>query len=189
MRCALMFLFTLVFCRFAQAQTGPCTEKALKQGNLPFAEDAFSFMPPYGKPVTGTAATEEAAKKGFSDRINRKFEWVGDHRIVASASGDMAYEHGTMHVSYDDKSDGKAPHLRCCHAECVQGEGRGVPAGGRNHAPARRYRQVGQSIVSKHRRASARFVHGQRLDSDSNRQLRVLPPRSRLLLELQTVTV
>jgi hypothetical protein len=59
--------------------------------------------------VTGTAATEEAAKKSFSDRINRKFEWAGDHRIVTSRSGDMAYEHGTRHVSYDDKSDGK-PH-------------------------------------------------------------------------------
>ena len=80
---------------------------AVKQGSLPVADDAFSFMPPYGKPVTGTAATEEAAKKSFSDRINRKFEWAGDHLIVASPSGDMAYEHGTMHVSYDDKSDGK----------------------------------------------------------------------------------
>jgi hypothetical protein len=107
MRFSLMFLSTLVICTFAQAQTGPCTEKTVKQGNLPFADDAFSFMPPYGKAVTGTAATEEAAKKSFSDRTNRKFEWASDHRIVASASGDMAYEHGTMHVSYDDKSDGK----------------------------------------------------------------------------------
>jgi hypothetical protein len=43
MRFSLMFLFTLVICTFAQAQTGPCTEKAVKQGNLPFAADAFSF--------------------------------------------------------------------------------------------------------------------------------------------------
>lgn len=107
MRFSLMFFFTFVICAFAQAQTGPCTENAIKQGNLPFADDAFSFMPPYGKPVTGTAATEEAAKKSFSDRINRKFDWESDHRIVASPSADMAYEHGTMHVSYDDKSDGK----------------------------------------------------------------------------------
>jgi len=107
MRFSLMFLFTLAICALAQAQTGPCTEKAVKQGNLPFADDAFSFMPPYGKAVTGTAAAEEAAKKSFSDRTNRKLEWASDHRIVASASGDMAYEHGTMHVSYDDKSDGK----------------------------------------------------------------------------------
>ena len=47
------------------------------------------------------------AKKRISDCINRKFDWAGDQRVVASASGDMAYEHGTMHVSYDDKGDGK----------------------------------------------------------------------------------
>jgi ketosteroid isomerase-like protein len=64
-------------------------------------------MPPYGKPLTGTAATREADRKSYADRINRKFEWATDHRIVATPSGDMAYEHGTMHVSYDDKSDGK----------------------------------------------------------------------------------
>jgi ketosteroid isomerase-like protein len=64
-------------------------------------------MPPYGKPVTGKAAEDKAAAKSFGDRINRKFEWASDHRIVASPSGEMAYEHGTMHVSYDDKSGGK----------------------------------------------------------------------------------
>ena len=78
----------------------------MKQGRLPYADDAFSFLPPYGRPVTGTAATEEADKKSFSDRVNRKFEWADDHRIVTSPADDMAYEHSTMHVSYDDKSDG-----------------------------------------------------------------------------------
>jgi ketosteroid isomerase-like protein len=107
MRCTLMFLLSLMFGALAQAQSGACTESAVKQGQLPMADDAFSYMPPYGKPVTGTAANDEAAKKSFADRINRKFEWASDHRIVASPSGDMAYEHGTMHVSYDDKSDGK----------------------------------------------------------------------------------
>ena len=107
MRLLLSLLFTLVFAAFAQAQTGPCTEKAVKDGNLPRADDAFSFMPPYGKPVTGKAAEDKAATTSFADRINRKFEWASDHRIVASPSGDMAYEHGTMNVSYDDKGDGK----------------------------------------------------------------------------------
>jgi hypothetical protein len=107
MRFRRVFLFTFVVCAFAPAQTGPCTAPAVKQGKLPYADDAFSFMPPYGKPVTGTAATEEADKKSFSDRVNRKFEWADDHRIVTSPAADMAYEHGTMHVSYDDKSDGK----------------------------------------------------------------------------------
>ena len=107
MRFGLLFVVALAFCGFAEAQTSPCTETAIKQGKLPVAEDAFSFMPPYGKPVTGTAAAEQAEKKSFSDRINRKIDWASDHRIVASPSGDMAYEHGTMHVSYDDKGDGK----------------------------------------------------------------------------------
>jgi hypothetical protein len=106
-RFSLFFFLSLVFSAWVQAQTGPCTESAVKQGQLPMADNAFSYMPPYGKPVSGTAATEEANKKSFSDRINRKFEWASDHHIVASASGEMAYEHGTMHVSYDDKSDGK----------------------------------------------------------------------------------
>jgi hypothetical protein len=107
MRFGLMFLLTLVMSLCAQAQTGPCTQKAVKQGNLPTADGAFSFMPPYGKPVVGKAATEKANEESFADRINRKFEWGDDHRIVASPSGDMAYEHGTMHVSYDTKTDGQ----------------------------------------------------------------------------------
>jgi ketosteroid isomerase-like protein len=106
-RFSLAVLLSLVFVGWAQAQTGPCTESAVKQGQLPWAENAFSYMPPYGKPVTGAAANDEAAKKSFSDRINRKFEWASDHVVVASPSGDMAYEHGTLHVSYDDKGDGK----------------------------------------------------------------------------------
>ncbi|HUJ93576.1 MAG TPA: hypothetical protein VLW46_01275 [Candidatus Bathyarchaeia archaeon] len=106
-RFSLMLFCSLLFAGWTQAQTGACTEKVVKQGQLPVAESAFTYMPPYGKPATGKAANDEAAEKSFSDRINRKFEWAGDHRIVASPSGDMAYEHGTMHVSYDDKSDGK----------------------------------------------------------------------------------
>ena len=106
MRFVLAFLFTLTFAAFTQAQTGPCTEEAVKKGNLPRADDVFSFMPPYGKPVTGKAAEDKVAGKTFTS-INRKFEWASDHRVVASPSGDMAYEHGTMHVSYDDKDGGK----------------------------------------------------------------------------------
>ena len=107
MRLALAALFVLTCSVFTQAQMGPCTEKAVKEGKLPPANDAFTFMPPYGKPVSGKAATAEANTKSFADRVNRKFDWSSDHRVVASPAGDMAYEHGTMHVSYDDKSDGK----------------------------------------------------------------------------------
>jgi hypothetical protein len=107
MRFSLVLLLSLGVSAWAQAQTGPCTESAVKQGHLPVADDAFSYMPPYGKPVTGKPAIQDANKKKFSDRTNMKSDWADDHRIVASPSGEMAYEHGTMRVSYDTKGDGK----------------------------------------------------------------------------------
>ena len=105
MRHALVALFVLMFvvAMKAQTQTGACTEGVIKQGRLPMADDAFSYMPPYGKPVVGKPAMDDANKKSFSDRTNVKSSWVGDHKIVSSPSGDMAYEYGTRHVSYDDK--------------------------------------------------------------------------------------
>jgi hypothetical protein len=93
-----------------QAQTGPCTEGAIKQGNLLSAEDAFVYMPPFGKPVVGKPAIKEANEKSFSDRTNIKSDWVGEHRIVSSPSGDMAYEYGTLHVSSDSKSSPTSGH-------------------------------------------------------------------------------
>ena len=103
MRYMLVALFILLSSVATQAQTGPCTESAIKEGHLPVADDAFSYMPPYGKPVVGKPAMEDANKKSFSDRTNVKSSWVGEHRIVSAPSGDMAYEYGTRHVSYDDK--------------------------------------------------------------------------------------
>ena len=103
MRYSLVALFLLLSAVVTQAQTGPCTESAIKQGNIPVADDAFSYMPPYGKPVVGKPAIQEANKKSFSDRTNVKSSWVGEHRIVSAPSGDMAFEYGTRHVSYDDK--------------------------------------------------------------------------------------
>src|SRR5260370_24429744 len=103
MRYSLVALFLLLSAVMTEAQTGPCTESAIKQGPLPVADDAFSYMPPYGKPVVGKPAMDDANKKSFSDRTNIKSSWVGEHKIVSSPSGDMAYEYGTRHVSYDDK--------------------------------------------------------------------------------------
>jgi len=82
---------------------GPCTEGAVKDGKLPMADDAFSYMPPFGKPVSGKTAIQNTAEKKFSGRTNVKHSWESDHRIVSSASGDMAYEHGTMDMSYDEQ--------------------------------------------------------------------------------------
>ena len=96
----------LVSAALIQAQTGPCTENAVRTGNLPAAPDAFAYMPPYGKPVVGKSQISNANQKSFSDRTNVKRSWGSDHRIVASASGEMAYEQGTMQMSYDSKSEG-----------------------------------------------------------------------------------
>ena len=81
---------------------GPCTEAAVNEGKVQLAKDAFSYMPPFGKPVTGKEAIHDTAEKKFAGRTNVKHSWELDHRIVASASGDMAYEHGTMDMSYDE---------------------------------------------------------------------------------------
>jgi len=106
MRYGLVPLFIVLSAVLTWALSGPCTESAIKQGDMPAADDAFSYMPPYGKPVIGKPAIKAANEKSFSDRSNIQRSWVGEHRIVPSSSGDMAYEYGTMHMSYDSKQDG-----------------------------------------------------------------------------------
>lgn len=72
-----------------KAQTGPCTEAAIKQGDLPVADNAYFYMPPYGKPVTGQTGIQAANTKSFSDRTNMKRTWQDDRRIVVSDTGDI----------------------------------------------------------------------------------------------------
>ena len=86
------------------AQTGLCSENVVRAGRPP-ADDAFTFMPAYGKPMVGKPAFAEANAKNFGGRTNITRAWKDDHRVVASASGEIAYEYGTMHMGYDE--DGK----------------------------------------------------------------------------------
>jgi ketosteroid isomerase-like protein len=95
----LVFVLASTIWVFAQ---GSCTEAAVKDGKVQLAKNAFSYMPPFGKPVTGKEAIQDTAEKKFAGRTNIKHSWESDHRIVTSASGDMAYEHGTMVMSYDE---------------------------------------------------------------------------------------
>jgi hypothetical protein len=93
MRFTLAFLSTLVFASLAQAQTGPCTESTIKQGNcrLPMTpsrtclrtENPLPASPQYRMPI----------RKASQTARNIKFIGSGEHRIVASTFGDMAYEH------------------------------------------------------------------------------------------------
>jgi hypothetical protein len=110
MRYTLVPLLILLSAVLMQAQTGPCTESAVKQGHLLSAEDAFAYMPPYGRPVVGKPAIKEANEKSFSDRTNIKNDWESDHRVVSSPSGDMAYEYGALRVSSDSKSNPPTGH-------------------------------------------------------------------------------
>jgi hypothetical protein len=84
------------------AQSGPCTENAIKQGTTSPAADMFSYMPPYGRPVVGRGAVQKANAESFSARTNITRRWGADHRIVSTASGDMAYEYGTQKLGYDE---------------------------------------------------------------------------------------
>jgi len=106
MRFGCLLTLLLAFAAVCIAQTGPCTEDAVRKGSLPTADNSFAWMPAYNKPTQTKAASQQANQESFGDRINSKFEWADDHRVVAAPSGDMAYEHGTMHVSYDMKGDG-----------------------------------------------------------------------------------
>lgn len=106
MRYRIVPLLIVLSAVLTQAQTGPCTEVAIKGGNVPVADDAFSYMPPYGKPVVGKPAIQAANTKSFGDRKNIQHSWVGEHRIVSTPAGDMAYEYGTVHMAYDSTEEG-----------------------------------------------------------------------------------
>jgi hypothetical protein len=106
MRIVSTLFLLLASATLLQAQSGPCTQAAIQRGKLPLSDDAYSYMPPYGRPVIGNAATHAASKKSFSDTTNVQQSWEKDHRIVVTPAGDMAYEAGTLRMSYDSKSRG-----------------------------------------------------------------------------------
>jgi len=110
MRYSLAVLLVLASAILTQGQSGPCTQSAVERGHIPVADDAFSYMPPYGEPVVGKSSIGKADAKSFSDRTNIRSEWVGEHRIVSSAAGDMAYEYGTLHMSSDSKANPTTGH-------------------------------------------------------------------------------
>src|SRR5262245_34264382 len=95
-------LLVLASPKLAPGQTGLCTDNIVRNGRPPTADDAFTYMPAYGKPMIGRPATAEANVKNFSGRTDVTRAWKDDHRIVVAPSGDMAYEQGTMHMGYDE---------------------------------------------------------------------------------------
>jgi hypothetical protein len=103
----------------AFAQKGPCTEELIRAELTKLradstsapqkTEDYYLFNPLLEKPVVGAEERNQANKALEplkAKRKNTKGEYKVD-RIVAAPSGDMAYDYGTTHFSYDDSDTGK----------------------------------------------------------------------------------
>ena len=104
MKLGSLLLLFLASITLVQAQTGPCTQESISKGGMPIADDSFSYMPAYGRPVIGNSGMKDANTKSFSDSTNIKRSWEDDHHVVITPAGDMAYEFGTLRMSYDSKS-------------------------------------------------------------------------------------
>ena len=92
-RVGLLSLLALLAVVPVQAQTGPCTESAIKQTTMAPADDMFSYMPPYGRPVVGKAATQKANAASFSRLVPTSLaHGLGTTVSSLRPPGDMAYE-------------------------------------------------------------------------------------------------
>ena len=105
---AVVFLFVIQ----ALSQTGPCTESAVKslidKHDLnTVADDSFYFSGALDQPVVGKAAIDNALKPVAESRQNMKTTPLRPDRVVVAPSGDMAYEYGTEHISFEERASGK----------------------------------------------------------------------------------
>jgi ketosteroid isomerase-like protein len=94
------------------APSGPCTEQFVKEQistshHSAVADDAYFFSGALEKPVIGRATADRAFKPVAAQRKNAKYAPLKAERIVAAASGEMAYEYGTSEVSFDEVGSGK----------------------------------------------------------------------------------
>ena len=107
-----ILLFLFVTPTVAMAQGPVCSEpkirEAVQKGTYYGTADAFFWSGAYDKPLIGSAEGEEAYKK-LQIEAPRKNQVISQHpqRIVASESGDMAYEYGAGEMSFDDLKTGK----------------------------------------------------------------------------------
>ncbi len=105
---AMVFLLVIQ----ALSQTGPCTESSVKslidKHDLnTVADDAFYFTGALDQPVVGKPAYDIAMKPVEQSRQNVKRTPDRPDRVAVAPSGDMAYEYGTVHVSFDERASGK----------------------------------------------------------------------------------
>jgi ketosteroid isomerase-like protein len=107
----LIFLIAL-FALPVVAQNGPCSEQFVKTANAAhensmLAKDMYFFSGALEKPVIGTAAADKAFAPVAASRTNEKQDPLKADRIVVTPSGEMAYEYGTAHMSFESKTEGK----------------------------------------------------------------------------------
>jgi ketosteroid isomerase-like protein len=105
---AVVFLFVVR----ALSQTGPCTESAVKSlidkhDLKTVADDTFYFSGALDQPVVGKAAIDNALKPVAESRPNMKTTPLRPDSVLVAPSGDMAYEYGTEHISFDERASGK----------------------------------------------------------------------------------
>jgi ketosteroid isomerase-like protein len=96
----------------AAAQAATCSEQFIKNegpkpGAAAYADDEYFFSGALKKPVVGGAAINKASEPVAASRKNEDLGSPKADRIVVAPSGDMAYEYGTNHMSFDSKEDGK----------------------------------------------------------------------------------
>lgn len=110
------------------AQAGPCTApfikgQAAKAQPDSVADDLYFFSGALDKPVVGTRAAEKASAPVAARRKDEKHDPLHPDRVVVSASGDMAYEYGTAHMSYTERDTGKLIDFTAAYLRVWKGEG------------------------------------------------------------------
>jgi ketosteroid isomerase-like protein len=115
----LFLCFTIAFSITAFAQKGPCTEQGIQKAIVVatksdadfvanyVADDAYFFSGALEKPVVGKSNVQKAGEPVAASRKNEKWDAEKPDRIVVAPGGNMAYEYGTDHGSFDEKQTGK----------------------------------------------------------------------------------
>ena len=98
------------------------TEAVHPTFRLNFEAPLRQYIGALEKPVIGEEESSKAIEPVMPKRKNVKHDPNKPDRIVADPSGDMAYEYGTTHVSFDDSDNGKqrdftAAYLRVWKAD------------------------------------------------------------------------
>jgi hypothetical protein len=135
----MLAVFTITASLAAVARKGPCTEQTIKdtsqkQNDSSLADALYFFSPAVTEPIIGKSELQKSREHGEAARTNQKYDPSHVERIVVAASGEMAYEYGTRHLSFDEKQSGKHQTLQMLTCGC--GKLSMLGEGCRNHVLA-----------------------------------------------------